>query len=80
MEQTSKLPEPIGFYTIKDIVGDRKKGIQGIIPMAQSTWFKGVSEKRFPKGVKPFGPKAKKTLWLKSDIHALVAKMSQEGV
>lgn len=72
--------EPVGFYSIKDIIGNRKKGIPAIIPMSPSTWFKGVAEGRFHKGRKPFGPHSKKTLWLKSEIHELVKKMAEEGV
>jgi len=79
MEQQNHSPEPVGFYSIKDIVGSRKKGIPAIIPMSESTWFKGIAEGRFPRGRKPFGPGSKKTLWLKSEIHALVEKMALEG-
>jgi len=50
---------------VKDIVGDRKKGIQGYIPISKSSWLQGVRDGKYPQSLK-IGPKT--TCWRESDI------------
>lgn len=62
------IPET-GYLRVRQIIGDRSKGIPAIIPVAASTWWAGVQVGRFPKPVK-LGPKT--TVWRAEDIRALI--------
>ena len=44
-----------------------------VFPVGRSTWWKGISEGRFPKPVK-LGPRT--SAWRVEDIRALIAKTS----
>ena len=61
-----------GFLRLKQILGDRKANppIPALIPVSRSTWWAGVQSGRFPKSVKPFGPRT--TLWRVEDIRNLI--------
>lgn len=50
---------------VKDIVGDRKNGITGYIPISKSSWLQGVRDGKYPQPIK-IGPKT--TCWYESDI------------
>lgn len=64
----SALPRG-SFMRLSQILGDREKGIEPIIPVSRSTWFKGVADGRFPQSVKL----AKRVaVWRTSDIKKLV--------
>lgn len=63
-----RLPER-GWLRVKDIIGDRKAGIPAIIPVCESTWWKGVKSGRFPQAHRPFG--AKIAAWPAHEIYAL---------
>jgi prophage regulatory protein len=58
-----------GFLRLKDICGDRRKGIRGLIPIAPSSWWLGVKEGRYPQPIK-LGPRT--TVWRESEIRALI--------
>lgn len=61
------------FYRVKDIIGDRRRGLTGILPISRASWYAGVAEGRFPKPVKL----SKMTsAWRASDIDALVERLS----
>lgn len=45
------IPEA-GFSRLSEIIGHPKKGEPGYFPMSASTWWRGVREGRYPKGVK----------------------------
>lgn len=71
MTQThNPLPET-GYLRLKQIIGDpnAKKPIPAIIPVAPSTWWKGVKSGRFPQPVK-LPPRI--TVWRVEDIRALI--------
>lgn len=58
-----------GLLKLSQIIGDAKKGISPIIPVSRSTWYKGISEGRFPKGVRV----AKRLiLWRAKDIDNII--------
>jgi len=64
------------FYRVKDIVGDHRRGLPGILPISRAAWYAGVSEGRFPKPVKL----SKMTsAWRASDINALVERLNNGG-
>ncbi len=67
------MDNPIdGFLRLPQIIGDRKRGIQPIIPVSKSTWFEGCKTGRFPKPVR-LGPKT--VAWHRSVIAELVEKL-----
>ena len=57
-----------GFLRLKTIVGDKRRGKPGLLPIGTSTWWAGVKAGRYPKPVK-FGPRI--TAWRVEDIRAL---------
>jgi predicted DNA-binding transcriptional regulator AlpA len=61
------------FYRIREIIGDRKQGIAGIIPVSKASWYAGITEGRFPKPVK-LGKKT--AAWRSEDIDALVERLN----
>ncbi len=67
---------PLRFYRLKDIIGDDKNGIPGIIPVSKTAWYRGIREGKFPKPVKL---SERTTAWRSTDIDALVERLS-EGV
>ncbi|HOT29025.1 MAG TPA: AlpA family phage regulatory protein [Candidatus Ozemobacteraceae bacterium] len=60
-----------GFLRLRQIIGDRKHGVPGPIPVSPSTWWLGVKTGKFPKPVK-LGEKI--TAWRVEDIRALIEK------
>lgn len=62
------LPDS-GFLRIHQIIAPL-----GPIPVGRSTWWKAVSDGRFPKPVK-LGPRI--TAWRKSDIQELIEALSE---
>jgi len=67
--QMTHLPET-GYLRLAQIIGDRKRGIPGIFPVGNSTWWAGIKEGRYPAGVK-LGARA--TGWRVEDIRKLIA-------
>jgi predicted DNA-binding transcriptional regulator AlpA len=65
------MSTPDRFLRIQQIIGDKRNGIAPIIPVSRSTWWDGVR-----KGIYPPGRKisASVTVWLESDIQALIDK------
>jgi predicted DNA-binding transcriptional regulator AlpA len=61
------------FYRLHDIIGDRKKGISGIVPVSKATWYAGIKEGRYPKPVKL---SEKTAAWRESDIETLVERLN----
>ena len=55
---SNSLPET-GFVRLAQILGNPKATppVPAIIPVSQTTWFKGVREGRDPKPSKKFGPR-----------------------
>lgn len=62
-------PDKPGFFRIWQIVGDRKRGIEPLLPIGRSTFLAGVRTGKYPKPVK-LGQKT--TAWRKADIQKLV--------
>jgi prophage regulatory protein len=57
-----------------DIIFLRLPSVLQILPVSKSTWWKGVSEGMYPKPVK-LSPRT--AAWLKTDIDALIEKISR---
>jgi len=62
-QNLSNLPQT-GFLRLPQVLQ--------VIPVGKSTWWAGIKNGRFPKGVK-LGPRT--TAWRCEDIHALVEKL-----
>ncbi len=67
----SKNTEPEQLVRLNDIVGDRSKGIPAIISISKSSWWRGVREGKYPKGIK-LGPCT--TVWKMSAIQRFIEK------
>ena len=81
-----RLPQIIGQSPITPeqaeqnrVAGKRgripRRGIPAVIPVAASTWWKGVAEGRFPQPVKIGGA----AFWRVEDIRALVASAGESN-
>lgn len=55
---------------VKDIVGCKKSGLRGYLPISKASWWAGVAEGKYPTPIK-LG--ARTTCWRESDVLALVA-------
>jgi len=64
-----------GFFRLKQIIGDQKKGIAPIIPVSSSTWWQGVKDGRYPQPVKL---SERCTAWRVRDILELADSLGRE--
>jgi hypothetical protein len=62
------------FYRLREIIGDRKQGIPGIVPVSKAAWYAGIKEGRYPKPVKL---SEKTSAWRASDIEMLVERLNK---
>lgn len=65
--QTNNLPET-GFLRLPQVLK--------FIPVARSTWWAGIKEGKYPKGIKLGG---RTTAWRVEDIRNLIEKLSSNG-
>ena len=65
------LPET-GFLRLRDIIGDRSRGMTGLIPVSVATWYSWIATQRAPKPVKL----GRTSVWRVEDIRALVERLS----
>lgn len=72
MSITSNPMLAIGYLRIWQIVGDKKRGIEPILPIGRSTFLAGVKSGKFPQPVK-LGERT--TAWRKADILTLLDAM-----
>lgn len=56
------------YVRLHSIVGDRKSGTPGMLPIGASTWWAGVKKGRYPAPVK-LGPRI--TAWRLEDVLAV---------
>lgn len=64
----------LGYLRIWQIVGDRKRGIEPLLPVGRSTFLAGVKSGKYPKSIK-LGERT--TAWKKADILALLENMER---
>jgi prophage regulatory protein len=69
----STLPET-GFVRLWTIIGDRKRGIPGVLPIGRTTFLNGVKAGKYPKPVR-LG--ARTVAWKAEDIRALLESAGQ---
>jgi prophage regulatory protein len=67
----------IGYLRLKQIIGDplADPPVPGIFPISKSTWWQGVKDGRFPKGVKL---SERVTAWKAEDIRALINRLDAD--
>lgn len=63
-----------GYVRLKVIVGDRRTGTLGVLPIGATTWWNGVKSGRFPQPVK-IGPRI--TAWRVEDIRDLLDRLGR---
>lgn len=69
MSTTSNQYTAIGYLRIWQIVGDKKRGIEPLLPIGRSTFLAGVKSGKYPQPVKLA---ERTTAWRKSDILKLL--------
>lgn len=67
------LPD-IGYVDARTILGDRRHGIPGIIPVSPSTWWAGVRSGRYPAPVRH----GARTFWRVGDIRELIDRIDAD--
>lgn len=65
------LPET-GFLRLPDIIGDRGRGMRGLIPVSRAQWYLWIKTRLVPKPVK-FG---RTSVWRAEDVRALIERLS----
>ena len=65
----------IVYLRIWQIVGDKKRGIEPLLPIGKSTFLLGVKVGKYPKPVK-LGERT--IAWRKSEIDAVLARLAGE--
>jgi len=73
---TNDIHFPDYFLRLSQIIGNKKRGIQPIIPVSNSSWWAGVKSGKYPKPVK-LGQRT--TAWRAKDIHILVEQINQQA-
>jgi predicted DNA-binding transcriptional regulator AlpA len=69
MNQQSATSPAMGLLRLHDIIGDRKKGLRGLIPVGRTTFLGKVKSGEYPQPVY-LGPRTK--CWTVEDILALI--------
>lgn len=62
-----------GFVRLPQIIGDRRKGVVGVLPISRSAWWQGIKDGKYPRPVK-LGPRT--TAWRSADVAKLIASLS----
>ena len=71
MAISSSLPEA-GFLRLKQIIGDKKTGTPGVLPIGRTSFLNGVKTGKFPRPVKL----SERTVgWRAEDIRRLIASI-----
>jgi prophage regulatory protein len=73
MQTTQPTPQ---LLTLKQIVGDSKKGIIALIPVSRSTFENRVKTGKYPKPVKLT---ERLNAWRVDDINRLIESMAQQA-
>ena len=72
---TPVLPSE-GFVDTKQIIGDRKNHIPGVLPISPSTWYEGIKTGKYPKGIKH----GARTLWPVEQIRKMLDEINNQSV
>jgi prophage regulatory protein len=72
--QMPPLPST-GFVRQKQIIGDRKHGIAGPLPIGPTKWWDGIQKGIFPAPIRL----GNITMWRVEDVRALIERLASEG-
>ncbi len=61
------------LYRLPEVIGDRKKGIVGLLPISKATFYRGISEGLYPKPIKL---SERTVAWREEDICRMMEKLS----
>lgn len=64
-----------GFLRLRQIIGDPRRGVTGLIPISRSSWWAGVRSGRYPAPVR-LGPRT--TAWTVESVRALIERLSAD--
>jgi prophage regulatory protein len=67
-DQKNTLPST-GFVRLHQIIGDKKRGIPGVLPIGRTTFLTGIKSGKYPRPVK-LGERT--TAWRVEDIRNLI--------
>src|SRR5260221_45860 len=76
METSTRNQPDLGFLRLGQIIGDRRRGIQPLIPISASSWWAGCKSGKYPTPIK-IGPNV--TVWKRSSVLELLERLSAEG-
>jgi len=71
-QPTTQQQIALGYLRIWQITGDKKRGIDPLLPIGRSTFLAGVKSGKYPQAVKL---SVRTTAWKKSDILNLLAEL-----
>jgi prophage regulatory protein len=69
MQNNNSLP-PTGYLRLTQIIGNKKTGERGLIPVSRSTWWAGVKSGRYPEPSRKLGKRI--TAWSVESIKTLI--------
>ena len=72
METVAQEPETLGFLRLKQIVGDKRRGIEPLIPVSASSWWDGCKRGIYPR---PLKLSKNTTVWKKSDVLDVIRRV-----
>ena len=64
-----------GFVDVKQILGDKRKNLPGVLPISASSWHAGKKTGKYPKGIKH----GDRTFYPVHKIRELLDKINNES-
>jgi len=61
------------LYRLYEIIGNRAKGLEGLLPMSRSAWYAGIQAGRYPQPIKITH---RLVAWKASDLRALIERLT----
>lgn len=68
------MTNELQLLRLSDVIGDRRRGVQGIFPVSRSVWYDGIKTGRYPKPVKL---SERTVAWRSTDIAKLIEQQTK---